>query len=205
MPYMVGINKQEFGWIIPMNVPEELISVASEKYLEGTHDPVKKREVFLDLLADLMFVILSVIVSCGHREGASREEINKISKMVMKFWANFVQNGNPNGEGLPHWPEYDQKEGYLEIGTTTQAAQRLKDKEVAFWTEVQAKKAVEKPSQDEHVELCMESLASLESLEQSAQVYSKKVFVDQSYILLYILNNFLLALGRVQGWVMFVL
>jgi carboxylesterase 1 len=56
---------------------------------------------------------------------------------------------NPNGKGLPHWPQYDQKEGYLEIGTTTQAAEKLKDKEVAFWTELLTKKSPE----IEHTEL----------------------------------------------------
>ena len=59
---------------------------------------------------------------------------------------------NPNGEGLPHWPVYDQKEGYLQIGVPTQAAQKLKDKEVAFWTKLLAE-AVEKPLQTEHIEL----------------------------------------------------
>ena len=60
---------------------------------------------------------------------------------------------NPNGEGLPHWPEYDQKEGYLKIGVPTQEAHRLKDKEVAFWTELRANEAAERSTQSKHVEL----------------------------------------------------
>ncbi|PNI63937.1 CES1 isoform 9, partial [Pan troglodytes] len=131
---------------------KELIPEATEKYLGGTDDPVKKKDLFLDLIADVMFGVPSVTVARNHREGASEEEI-RLSKMVMKFWANFARNGNPNGEGLPHWPEYNQKEGYLQIGANTQAAQKLKDKEVAFWTNLFAKKAVEKPPQTEHIEL----------------------------------------------------
>ncbi|XP_047384231.1 carboxylesterase 1D-like isoform X3 [Sciurus carolinensis] len=179
-----------------VNLSEELTPVAVEKYLGGTDDPVKKKELFLDLMGDVVFGVPSVIVARNHRdaggptymyefeyrpsfashkrpatvvgdhgdelfsvfgspflkEGASEEETN-LSRMVMRFWANFARNGNPNGDGLPHWPEYDQKEGYLQIGATTQAAEGLKDKEVAFWTELRAREAGEKSPQREHTEL----------------------------------------------------
>ncbi|XP_057566708.1 liver carboxylesterase-like isoform X1 [Hippopotamus amphibius kiboko] len=223
VPYIVGINKQEFGWILPnfmgyplsegkldqetatsllwksypfLNIPEELAPVATEKYLGGTDDPDKKKDLFLDLIADGTFGVPSVKVARHHRDagaptymyefqyrpsfssemkpktvigdhgdelfsvfgapflrdGASEEETN-LSKMVMRFWANFARNGNPDGEGLSHWPVYDQKEGYLEIGVTTQAAHKLKDKEVVFWNELLSKEAAKKPPPLKHVEL----------------------------------------------------
>ncbi|XP_033613911.1 liver carboxylesterase 1 isoform X2 [Fukomys damarensis] len=223
VPYIVGINKQEFGWVLPMmfgyplsegkmdqktaasllwksypivNIPEELTPVATEKYLGRTDDPVKKQDLFLDLMGDLMFGVPSVYMARGHRDagaptymyefqyrpsfspamkpktvvgdhgdelasvfgapilrGSSSEEEINLSKMVMKFWANFARNGNPNGKGLPHWPEYDQEEGYLQIGATTQASKRLKDKEVAFWTELTTKGAKKKTPLREHSDL----------------------------------------------------
>lgn len=70
---------------------------------------------------------------------------------LVTFSFNSVHR-NPTGEGLPHWPKYGQKEGYLQIGVPTQAAQRLKVKEVAFWTELRANEAAERSTQRKHVE-----------------------------------------------------
>ena len=35
-----------------------------------------------------------------------RPEDWKLSDQMMDYWTNFAKTGNPNGEGLPEWPEY---------------------------------------------------------------------------------------------------
>lgn len=48
-------------------ISENMIPVATEKYLGGTDDPAKKKDLFLDLIADVIFGVPSVMVSRGHR------------------------------------------------------------------------------------------------------------------------------------------
>ncbi|NXW53693.1 SASB hydrolase, partial [Eurystomus gularis] len=65
--------------------------------------------------------------------GYATEEEHKLSRTVMSYWTNFARNGNPNGEGLVHWPEYDLDEKYLEIDLVQKTAKKLKEHKVEFW------------------------------------------------------------------------
>ncbi|NXH09116.1 SASB hydrolase, partial [Loxia leucoptera] len=67
--------------------------------------------------------------------GATKEE-NELSRTVMRYWTNFAKNGNPNGEGLVHWPQYDLEEKYLALDLEQKAAQKLKERRVEFWAQL---------------------------------------------------------------------
>ncbi|KAL6084905.1 hypothetical protein STEG23_036275 [Scotinomys teguina] len=63
------------------------------------------------------------------------EEEKSLSKKMMKYWANFARSGDPNGDGLPLWPVYDQNEQYLMLDLNISVGKRLKDQRVEFWTD----------------------------------------------------------------------
>lgn len=40
----------------------------------------------------------------------------KLADQLSSYWANFIATGNPDGEGLPHWPACGEKRGWMELG-----------------------------------------------------------------------------------------
>lgn len=41
------------------------------------------------------------------------EEDKTLNKLVSSYWINFAKNGDPNGEGLPQWPAFNEKENQV--------------------------------------------------------------------------------------------
>uniref|UniRef100_A0A8D2PY91 Carboxylic ester hydrolase n=1 Tax=Zosterops lateralis melanops TaxID=1220523 RepID=A0A8D2PY91_ZOSLA len=81
------------------------------------------------------------------------EEERNLSRTLMKYWANFARNGNPNGEGLVEWPSYNLNEEYLQINLQQKKDRKLKEKKVEFWKKVILEKTKSKSIQNKKFKL----------------------------------------------------
>ncbi|NXA58210.1 SASB hydrolase, partial [Mohoua ochrocephala] len=85
--------------------------------------------------------------------GEVTEEEKNLSRTLMKYWANFARNGNPNGESLVEWPSYNQNEEYLQINLQQKKARKLKEKKVEFWKKVSLEKTKNKSMENRKFKL----------------------------------------------------
>nr|XP_021576703.2 cocaine esterase-like [Ictidomys tridecemlineatus] len=205
VPSIIGVNNDEYGWIIPMilgppeiqkdidretaqavlqrtsaqmmKLPAECADLLMEEYMGDNEDPHTLRIQFQEMMADFMFVMPALQVAqyqselwhrSGQLDGVGQnldpglppptveltEEEKLLGRRMMKYWANFARNGNPNGEGLPHWPLLDKDQQYLQLDIQPAVGQALKAHRLQFWTKTLPQKIQElKGAEDKHTEL----------------------------------------------------
>uniref|UniRef100_A0A286XAF4 Carboxylesterase 3 n=1 Tax=Cavia porcellus TaxID=10141 RepID=A0A286XAF4_CAVPO len=143
-----------------MNVPPEMMSLVLDQYLSSASDAQARREAFQELVPIFFYEFQHVPSSFAKIKphwvkadhAAERafvfggpflmdkstllafpeatEEEKQLSLTMMAQWAQ-----DPNGEGLPLWPQFNQLEQYLEISLVPRIRQKLKEAQMQFWTE----------------------------------------------------------------------
>uniref|UniRef100_A0A670YMM5 Carboxylic ester hydrolase n=1 Tax=Pseudonaja textilis TaxID=8673 RepID=A0A670YMM5_PSETE len=91
VPYLIGVNNNEYGWLIYsvmpkskttvsvstyifiswQNYPPEIMQMILDKYLEATEDPIELRSQFQKLMEDAIFVVPSLQTARYHRDSAA--------------------------------------------------------------------------------------------------------------------------------------
>jgi para-nitrobenzyl esterase len=64
--------------------------------------------------ADLPYVF-GYYPKAGNISGKFGDTDYKLAQLIESYWTNFAKRGNPNSEGLPHWPEYDGSQAFIEF------------------------------------------------------------------------------------------
>ncbi|KAL1784030.1 carboxylesterase 4A [Sigmodon hispidus] len=77
---------------------------------------------------------LPYIFGSPFSKGSSIGEEKEFSLQMMKYWANFARNGDPNDRNLPYWPRFGKAEKYLQLDFDIRVGVKLKEKKMAFWT-----------------------------------------------------------------------
>lgn len=78
----------------------------------------------------------------GAPKARQNRENSRIARMMQDYWTNFIKTGNPNGSGLPRWPEYKgQHRAPLLIDRETAAAPDFRAPQLLYWHQSWANRA----------------------------------------------------------------
>lgn len=107
----------------------------------SVHDDIRPKFVKADHGDEIGFVFGGpFLMNEVKMIGDATDEEKQLSRTLMKYWANFARNGNPNGNDLPEWLAYGRAEHYLEINLQQKIRKQLKAHRIKFWTEILPKR-----------------------------------------------------------------
>lgn len=64
----------------------------------------------------------------------------ELAEKMSSYWANFIKTGDPNGEGLPHWPASGENHGWMDLGDELVSHEGLEGKREQMLYEYAAEK-----------------------------------------------------------------
>ncbi|KAM6177446.1 LOW QUALITY PROTEIN: carboxylesterase 4A [Erethizon dorsatum] len=154
IPYLLGVNSQEFNWLSPYMVQNHLIDLTGDAtFVDATLQATRyhRDAGFQVYLYEFQHHAPSGIIIKPRNNGADhRDEIGFIfgkpfskglytvkqktlSLQMMKYRANFACTGNPSDGKLPYWPCFDKDEKYLQLILSLRVGAKLKENKMAFW------------------------------------------------------------------------
>ncbi|KAL4835838.1 hypothetical protein H8958_006320 [Nasalis larvatus] len=131
-----------------MMLPPTFGDLLMEEYIRDNGEPQNLQAQFQEMMADSMFMLSALQVA--HFQPALPDRTQGA-----QVWAPGAQNDpriallgqhvyrNPNGEGLPHWPLFDQEEQYLQLNLQPAVGRALKAHRFQFWKTVLPQKIQE--------------------------------------------------------------
>jgi para-nitrobenzyl esterase len=74
----------------------------------------------------------------GNLAGDYGSADNEITSLIETYWTNFAKKGNPNGFGMPSWPEFGDTQAYIEITQAGKVVQKaaMRKKQCDLYREV---------------------------------------------------------------------
>ncbi|HEY1802027.1 MAG TPA: carboxylesterase family protein [Terriglobales bacterium] len=75
--------------------------------------------------------------STGNIGGVFGDADHKLAEIIESYWTNFAKTGNPNGNGLSHWPEFGGNGAYIRFTQDVRvgAAQGLRKRQCDLYRE----------------------------------------------------------------------